>query len=391
MSKINDPKDYEEKKKRLQDACALMEPDRIPIMISNGTWSFAYAKVKIADVLHDNRKMAEAALQFCEDIYTDTYFSAAVSAPLLIYEVLDPPHPLYGLTEDGYSFEHYQANEEFGGMLPEEYPEMTADLRKYILNVICPRRFPCLAEPYPVNYENMKKAYDAAMQYITSMAANGNYAKEKYGLPALGTGIAFAPLDYLFDYLRGFKGIMMDMRRRPEEVLGACEAIEAYEENLYLSTAKKGDFIQYPLHIAPFLGPKNFKKFYWPTFKKIIDTTIEKTGHAMMALEGDWTPYMDYLLEFPKGSLVGSVDQGDIFSIKKKYGSHMTLMGGLSCNVISFGTRDDCITLTRKLIDECGSGGGFIMTTDKVLQFANDLNVENYQAVTETLLNCGRK
>lgn len=389
MSIANRPQDYEEKSKRLQDACNHTEPDRVPIMIQNGTWSFAYAGVKIQDVIHDNRKMNEACLKFCEDIYTDTYFSGAVAAPLLIYEVLEPPHPLYGISSDGYSFEHYQANEAQGGMLPDEYPEMTADIRKYILNTICPRRYPCLTEPYPANYLKLKEAYAAAMQYIGSMAGGGEVAKELYGLPTMGSGIVFAPLDYLFDFFRGFKGIMIDLRKRPEEVLQACEAIEKYEEQTYLATLKKGDMMQLPLHIPPFLGPEKFEKFYWPSFKKIIDYIISKGGKAELVLEGDWTPYMDYLLEFPKGSLVCCIDQGNIFEMKKKYGDHLVLVGGLSTDTLRFGTKEDCAQMTRRLIDECGPGGGFILTTDRVLQFANDMNLENYQAIIDTVLRYG--
>lgn len=387
MAYANKPEDYQAKVDRIWKAKTLQPTDHVPYMLNSGTIGYAYAKTPIASVAHDRMKNADAGTRYLEEYFCDGTLLTFNPEPVETYLLMEAPHPTYGYTSDGYAFTHHQGTEETGAMLADEYPIFIEDVEKYMMNVILPRRYPILQKPYPENYEALKKGYASIMEHIEHIQFNKKYAAEKYGVPTLFGTLGVAPMDILMDYFRGFAGIMSDIRRRPEQVLEACEAIERYAERVMYPLVKKGETVTLPLHLPPFLGPKNFEKFYWPSFKQSIDFIIKKGGHADIALEGDWTPYMDWLFEFPRGRVSCIVDQGDIIAFKKKYGDHVSLAGGLSLEMLKSGTPEQCADEAKRIIDECGPGGGFMLSTDKQIMFASDLNHDNMKAVEKVVLS----
>jgi len=87
-----------------------------------------------------------------------------------------------------------------------------------------------------------------------------------------------APFDTLGDALRGMKGILTDLRRRPEKVEQACEMLVAHNIAFGMITAA-GEFnlpAFAPLHRGsyPFLSMEQWERFYWPTWKKVIEGTL---------------------------------------------------------------------------------------------------------------------
>lgn len=49
-----------------------------------------------------------------------------------------------------------------------------------------------------------------------------------------------------------------------------------------------------------FLSKEQFDRFYWPTFKILVNTLIERGGTPYIFFEGNFTSRLEYLLEFPK-------------------------------------------------------------------------------------------
>ncbi len=390
MTFANETKDYEAKLKRMHDVCQLKEPDQVPLFLFNAGWGLAYSNTQLKDVLTKPQEMNNAMLKFLEDIYTDFMAGNAVAAQIDFLGVMGAKYPTYKITADGLGFEHHQASETYGGMTEDDYALLIKDIKKYVLNVLAPRRFEALNKPYPENYEAMKRGYDSSMTYLNSLVIGDEIAKNTYGVPLLGNGACFAPIDFIFDFLRGMVGIMKDIRRKPEEVLQACDTVKEYEEDLFLSNTAPGAVVRMPLHLAPYMNKKQFEKFYWPSFKNIVQTILDKGAQAMVVLEGDWTPHMEYLTEFPKGSLIANIEYADFAEVKKKYGSYFSIQGGLDCGVLKYSTKEECINFTKKLLDTCAPGGGFTVCPDKALTYAGDLNIENYQAVIDTVREYGK-
>lgn len=387
MTFANLPQDYEAKKKRMDKALNLQIPDRVPILIQSLTWGYSYTKTKLMDVRSDRLKNIHGGIDFCKDIYSDSIFTpiSGVSMELQV-DVLKPIEPQYGISEDGYSLQHYER----AVMLPEEYPQLIDDPRKYIKEVMLPRRYPILNEAYPANYNVLKKAYASTMEFIATMVDGEKIAKKEYGMPVFLNGGCYVPPDFMFDFFRGFKGVLGDLRRYPDQFAAACDKLTDYVIDIKCSQLKKGDILFTPLHMATYMNPKQFEKFYWPSFKKVVDATIKKGARPVLYLENDWTPYMEYLLQFPKNTISVIIEYGDMKNIKQKYGSHMSIIGGMPCEKLRYCTVQESVDYAKKVIDIMAPGGGFIFSTDKILLCPNDINVENYLAVVETVKEYGK-
>lgn len=177
------------------------------------------------------------------------------------------------------------------------------------------------------------------------------------------------PIDYLLDYLRDFKGVTLDLRRRPQEVLAAMETIQRYMMENVFSNFKsdpdcKGPF--WPTHLACFLKPKDFEKYYFPYFRETLQYCIDHNICCGIALEGDWTPYFDIMQDLPDNNcLIASMEFGDYKNFKEKMGKKFTLCGGIPIGLLRSGTISECADYTKKLLDTCAPGGGFIVSIDK--------------------------
>ena len=89
-------------------------------------------------------------------------------------------------------------------------------------------------------------------------------------------------MDFIADLLRSFTGMSMDIRRNPEKVEAACEAILP----LMVKTGAKGTpevrgACMIPLHMATYIKKKDFERFYWPTFKKLVEELVKTNTAAV--------------------------------------------------------------------------------------------------------------
>jgi hypothetical protein len=70
----------------------------------------------------------------------------------------------------------------------------------------------------------LRKVSEESMKTVLHILALVQKSKEK-GFPMDSDSMTQAPFDLLADFFRGSKGIMLDMYRRPEVVLKACEKV----------------------------------------------------------------------------------------------------------------------------------------------------------------------
>lgn len=383
MQYANMPCDYKAKLKRKEEAINHIESDHVPVIMMQTTWGISYANTKISDVFYDRKRMAQLGSAPLKDLYTDFMLGGSLPAPMAAYDFLQPETPQYFISDDGHTMQH----KEISPMKADEYSQLIANPKRYLENVILPRRYPILNRPYPENYKVFKGAYEAVVDFMQGMMYLAEYQKTEFGIPAFFDGSSYMPMDYMMDFLRGFRGTMSDMRRHPEELKEALNALTDYLLPLYLGpNVPKGGVLMAPLHAPPFLSPKQFDEFYWPSFKRVIDAANKKGVRVLLGLEGDWTPHIEKLKEFPKNSLIGTIENVDMFWAKKAVGDYITLIGGMPCNLLKHGTKEECINLTKKLIDECGPNGGYIFSTDKLLMSPGDINIDNYKACLDTIL-----
>ena len=167
-------------------------------------------------------------------------------------------------------------------------------------------------------------------------------AAQEAGIPSLYGGRSRAPFDFLGDSLRGTKGIMMDMYRRPEKLLEAMERVtpDHHRQDRGGRRAAGSPVVTITLHKGPggFMSGKQFETFYWPSLKKVMLGLIEEGLVPMPFAEGDYMPRLDVIKEMPRASAVWYFEAVDMARAKKTVGKDNCIAGNLPASVLCTGT-----------------------------------------------------
>jgi uroporphyrinogen-III decarboxylase len=136
-----------------------------------------------------------------------------------------------------------------------------------------------------------------------------------------------------------------------------------------------------------FMSMKQFETFYWPTFKKLVLTLIERGATPCIFFEGNFTSRLEHLLDFPKGKILVRLDTTDIFRAKEILRDHFCVEGNVPSSLLQIGSVQDVKDYCKKLIDIVGKDGGYILgprsSTDEV-------KPENLKAMIEFTKEYGR-
>ncbi|MDA8337485.1 MAG: uroporphyrinogen decarboxylase [Peptococcaceae bacterium] len=374
---------------RYQAAIALEPADRMPIACGSNYFAEVYAGNTNQETIYDAEKWLKGEKAFIRAFpEVDVLRNNRIWAPL--YDAVGnvtyrlpgrdlPPRSQFQFVEKEY-------------MLPDEYAFLIDNPGQYLMERWIPRVLGDTAPPGSAR-ANMAflKGGMAQMMMAQIMRNRSIHLQNELGMPQPMTGFFLAPFDVLADTLRGLKGIFMDILRRPDKVLAACDVLVPEMANLALANADpfRRNPIFVPTHKACFMSPKQFDTFYWPSFKKLMDILIE-SGYTIRAyLEGDWGPHWHHLLEMPKGKVLCDIDnQGDIFQAKKDIGRHQCLAGGVPDSLFILGTPREMRERVKLLCGTVGADGGFIVNGGCNIPY--DTRPENYRAMIDAVMEYGR-
>ncbi len=388
---------------RLKDAIQMKKrPDRIPLALLPGFWPYYRAGITIGTAMNDYDQCTAAFRQFVLDYQPDMNIGPETPGPAKFYEILD--YKLYSWPGHGVAPENpYQCNED-EYMKPEEYDLFLSDPSYYFSNFYLPRVFGALSgfrmlpnltgilEMYGLAYsfipfglppvqETYRALFEAGAEALKWATAMGTVKGEltASGYPNILGGYTKAPFDTMGDTLRGTRPIMMDMFRRPEKLLAAMDALVPIMINMGVGSmqATGNPLIFIPLHKAAdgFLSDAQFRKFYWPTFRKVLMGLIDAGCIPFPALEGGWGSRMEVIQDLPKGKSIWMVDQTDIHLAKKTLGQVACLCGNVSSAMLKLSTPAEVKDYCRKLIDTVGRDGGFVLSNGAFFDEANPDNV----------------
>jgi uroporphyrinogen-III decarboxylase len=383
---------FQERADRVTKAFKHEIPDRVPIALMIETWAGHHSGYDIVELGYDYPKLRESFLKVADDFEEiDALPPAFGVRPGNLYIVAQSKEFSY-YDAEGEAYASVQHIEAEGVMSEDEYPELIADPFKFIVEKQLPRRYAAFAKSPTETALAYGQTAIVWKNYIQgAIATLGEQLAVEKGLPCLFKGSTEMPMDALMDYFRGFKGISIDIKRRKQEVIDACEALYPLMIKRAIHGVETGIFpgIFIPLHIPTYLRPKDFETFYWPTFKKMIDTMVENECTPILFMEGNWEPYYDFIKELPKKKVVGLVEGADFKKMKQELGDTICIMGGMPVDVINYSTKDEAVKYAEKLIDDLAPGGGYIFALDKVLIAPNDANAENLKAVLQTVAKYG--
>lgn len=132
-----------------------------------------------------------------------------------------------------------------------------------------------------------------------------------------------------------------------------------------------------------FYPPKIFERFWWPYTKEIVDAMWSEGIVTWFHLDTDWGKNIHYFRQLPRGSVVLALDgTTDIFAAKEVLRNHACLCGDVHPALLSIGKPEEVEAYCKKLIDEVGGDGGFILSSGCELPAV--IKAENLKAMIRT-------
>lgn len=366
---------YEERLNRIKTTCNLEEPDRVPIVSMIQTYAVAYGNGNTQECINDKEIEFQTFRKYLDDFYFDGTYLFGINRPIKMYEMLG--ESVFFVAKDGITLQH----KDNCILEDDEIEAYIEDPYKFLRNVGLPRRYSELRKPFPENLQALGGVMQEMMKFKAYSDQLPGRLEKELEMPLVTATLAEPALDRYIGY-RSFSKGMVDLRRRPETVLRAVEATYPVVAPAPIPMPDF-PFVFLPVVTTNYMSRKQFEKFFWPSCKRMIMQYIELGAKVVVAFEGKSSHIYDCFLELPKGSIVALIEGSDIIQAKKDIGHHVTLSGGIPIYLLKNGTKEECIDYVKRVIQECGPGGGFMLTMDKAPLSGTDINPENLKAVTE--------
>ncbi len=406
---------FEARCDRLIAAWELREPDQVPVNINAGWWPVTRAGVTPYQAMTDTETAMKCWIDFNQTFQPDTMGNQMLyTTPASVFENLD--YRLYFWPGHGVAKEaSYQYNEK-EWMLADEYDHFIADPSDYLLRVFLPRTVGAFA-----GFANTSSLLDyLELPFVSSQVAGWGTPEMAEGLeriaaaaravadwgsiifPTMGKlmamgwpgyfgGASKAPFDILGDTLRGTRQVIIDMYRRPEKVIAACERLVPVAVNWALKRpgGVASPVIFLPLHKGAdgFMSQEQFETFYWPTLRAVLLGLIEEGCIPFLFAEGRYGSRLETIMDLPTGKTIWLFDQTDMAKAKQTIGQVACIQGNVPLSLMHAGTPEEVAEYVRHLIDVAGEGGGFIVDIGAVADSGKD---ENLKAMVETARTYGR-
>ena len=407
-------KDYKARAKRFADAIRLRKPDRVPLNPSfGGGFAAAYYGYTEQELMYDADKAADVALKGTLEFQTDGKMGAGGN-PGRVYDLLD--YKLFSWPGHGVgATAGWQFNEgEY--MTADEYDDFLDDPSDYWIRVHMPRiaeGLEPLAKLSPAVYmieqvhvigyvaryglpevqSALEKLMQAGREIVAwqQKMAPVNRKLDEMGFPGVSSGQCYAPFDFIGDTLRGTRGIITDMYRRPDKLQEALERATPLMIKMGLG-APLGScpVVGIPLHKGAdgFMSDEQFKVFYWPSLLKVIEGLNRQGFVVRLFAEGGYNSRLDAIRkDLTRVKTIWHFDYTDMSQAKKTIGDIACLMGNVPVALMHTGTPEDVTDYCRKLIDTAGKGGGYVMATGAGV--GRGAKVENVRAMIQCVMKYG--
>jgi len=391
---------FAERTQRLLDAYAMKVPDRVPISLNLGYMLAKFGGITCEELDSDFERAQQLLEQAAVYLQPDQVMGLGpfVSKPSRMLGDRQTKWAGYGLSPNS---PMQFVEDEY--MKSTDYDEFLDDPTNFTLRKFLPRvyreleglallpRIPVLITGYPsyatlvtLTNPSLRSALETLAKVADFFVERG-HAMRRYaermavlGFPSgLGRAGSFsmAPFDFIGDTMRGMRGVMLDMYRRPEKLLAAEEKARRIcaESAIEICRATGSKFVFIPLHRGSdgFMSVEQFETFYWPQLKGLLMDLIEADVMPTVFYEGVWDERLRYLRELPKGKTAGHFQATNPHKIKETVGDIMPISGCFPVALVQMGTREAIRDHTKKLCEVLGKNGGFIMAANSSMDECN--------------------
>ncbi|MCG0276828.1 MAG: hypothetical protein L5655_11880 [Thermosediminibacteraceae bacterium] len=399
-----------ERLERIEAAVNLEEPDRVPFSGFGGDIIAAYAGITQEEYCFDYEKTREAIVKFNRDFPCDWTFAAGftgVGVPPFTYAFADYPDvsaaigmAMYGTIHDilgdkctrypGREIDKNCSPQFIGGtyMEPEEYDDLIKDPVKFIAETVLPRICRNMETPRKAMATMIRLGLE--VDKIRTFVETVGKDLAELGYPSIPITLGLAPLDLIGDGLRDEVNLLLDLRRYPDKVKKACEALVEPILNAALALKPYGiKFAFIPLHLNEYLSPRLYNEFYWPYLKEVILGFAKEGIKSLVFFEGWHDAHLESILDLPPGWGIAYFEKTDVRKAKEILKGHTCVMGGVPTSLILSGTPEKIDAYIKELLEEVKPGGGFILAPGVGIA-PRETPIENIKALIEAVEKYGR-
>jgi len=382
----------DKRRKRVADVTALKEPDRVPFCPALGTAYTQYGGITKYEGMIDFRNFMPGVEDFLKRYEVDLFWPPT-TYPINVMEVLGTdfikwPGATHGLALNaGFQITDKTFLEE------DQYDEFLSDPTAFIFNKVYSARHKKLKglEKAVINnvveyghFASLASFADPEVQDALHYLMRGGEEAAKW-LQASGEINALAlsletPLGAVFgstigydafaDMLRGYINVPMDLYTMPDKVQAACEVMDVFSQKAIDGAAAMGlDFFFIPLHggTDELMSDEMYRKYYWPYLNRMIEHLVSHDITPYILTEGNYDTRLEVLAEVPKGKVIYMFEKVDIARAKKVLGDTACICGNFPTTDLIYGTPEKTTEDTKRMLDVCMPGGGFIMCCSIVL------------------------
>lgn len=408
---------FEEKMKRIDDALAVREPDKVPMIPFVQTYSITHAGHTMAEAMYDAQAAKDSVQKYLTEYDPDGNYgySAFFCGLGPMMDKLGVKFLQWAGGKDSICTEnsiHQFVEKPY--LEDEEYPELLSDLSGWIMKKYLPRNLEIMKPLASVNFTGMfgfgavltafqfanpeiaemfVKLGEIAAEGLPVMIESGNFDREmaKAGYPLLFNATTTVAFDQLSDCLRGTLDTMTDLYERPDEVKRAIELF--YPGSFYGALAQAqnspGKLVFIPLHkgLEGFMSNPQYAEFYWPTLKRLVDDLIAAGHIPYVYTEGKYDARLEFLKDLPAGKCLVHFEDCDMKEAKRLVGDHCCICGGFDDQLLVKETPEKVRDEVKKLLDICAPGGGYMFDVNCTID--DGAKPENVEAMFETVREYG--
>ncbi len=406
---------YDEREKRFNDIVSLRKPDRVPVApLIVHYFSTRYQGISDREAGYNDclryESCKKAVLEFGWDLAAPNGITP--SGLLEAMGALQIAWP-GGTLPDNVPYQFIE--KEY--MLEEEYDEFLEDPNRFAVTKLFPRfaaNLGGLAGPLPPPFwfcgsqllggagnvvsrpavrhalESLLRLADAADANAAAQAAHVD-EMAALGYPYGWCGITVPAFDVVSDFLRGLRGSSLDLYRQPDKLLKAVELMEpmTIETPIEMARASGNPRVFIPMHRGAdnFMRDEDFRKFYWPSFKRLIHALVDAGLTPIPLFEGGYSSRLEYLAELPPGKIAAHFDFVDRKRFKEVCGDVMCFWGNVPASIMCTGTPQQVKEEVKQLIDLFGDTGALMI--DANVGIPDESRPENLYALREAVEDYG--
>ena len=380
-----------ERIKLFRDQAAFRPTERVPHFCNAVTWKIFDAGESLPEALTDFKIMERCVRHFLDNYPVDGLMDTGIRNQFNVMEAFG---------SEGY---YYYTDEAVGIKdhalcTIDTLMDYLEDEERYTWEQVLPAKFG--EEWNQKTLEQWKAAFKEYLKYTYFIIHMGSVSGKEYGVPSLAPnnpakGAIQFGIEELESNLLGIKDLSVSLRRHKALIKEFCDKwdekhIDPMIEKVYLSDGPQDEKYCFDASMIllshNILNPKQFDMFLWPSLQRMLDAYAYRGMSVRIFADGSILRYAEKFNRYPKGTITFHLEQDDPFEFREA-APNCAIMGGLDTEMLSTATPEECIAHTKKLCDELGRQGGFILSEGKMLSYKNDAKADNLKAICDFVSN----